>query len=130
MLTVVAQWFTALLFGGMVLFSFGFAAFLLSTLPSDVARTSIRRAFPYFYLFVLAVAAVATLLLWPLDRVSSLLMAAIAVTVIPTRQRLMPAINRATDEGQKNRFKTLHSFSVIIGLIHIGINAYVLARFV
>ncbi|GEN26443.1 hypothetical protein HVA01_00890 [Halovibrio variabilis] len=130
MLTVLAQWFAALLFGGMVLYSFGFAAFLLSTLPSDVARASIRRAFPHFYLFVLVVAAVAALLLWPLDRVSSLLMAAIALTVIPTRQGLMPAINRATDEGQKSRFKTLHGLSVVIGLIHIGINAYVLARFV
>ncbi|RUR32186.1 DUF4149 domain-containing protein [Vreelandella andesensis] len=130
MLTVLAQWMAALLFGGMLLYSFGFAAFMLSTLPSDIARASIRRAFPHFYLFVLVVAAVAALLLWTLDHVSSLLMAAIALTVIPTRQRLMPAINRATDEGQKNRFKTLHGLSVAIGLVHIGINAYVLARFV
>ncbi|WP_216601424.1 DUF4149 domain-containing protein [Vreelandella azerica] len=97
--------FSALLFGGMVLYSFGFAAFLLTTLPTDVARASIRRAFPHFYLFVLVVAGLSALLLWPFDRVSALLMAAIAMTVIPTRQLLMPAINRATDEGQVARFK-------------------------
>ena len=39
---------TALLFGGMVLYSFGFAAFLFTALPPDVAGPSIRRAFPLF----------------------------------------------------------------------------------
>ena len=130
MLTVFALWVAALLFGGMGLFSFGFAAFLLATLPYDVARASIRRAFPHFYLFVMVVAVIAALLMWPLDHVSALWMAAIALTVIPARQVLMPAINRATDANQRSRFKKLHGLSVLIGLVHIGINAYVLARFV
>lgn len=120
---------TALLFGGMVLFSFGFAAFLLKTLPTDVARISIRRAFPHFYLFVLIVAAVASALLWAVDWVSALLMLLIAITVIPVRQLLMPAINQATDRRNTARFKTLHGFSVAIGLAHIVINGYVLTRF-
>ena len=46
---------TALLFGGMVLYSFGFAAFLFTALPPDIAGPTIRRAFPLFYLFVLGV---------------------------------------------------------------------------
>ncbi|WP_404296287.1 DUF4149 domain-containing protein [Halomonas sp.] len=128
-MSVAALLMTALLFGGMVLFSFGFAAFLLKTLPTDVARASIRRAFPYFYLFVLIVAAVAGALLWPVDRGSSLLMAMIAITVIPARELLMPAINLATDQGNAALFKKLHGFSVIIGLAHIVINGYVLTRF-
>ncbi len=128
-MSVAALLMTALLFGGMVLFSFGFAAFLLKTLPTDVARASIRRAFPYFYLFVLIVAAVAGALLWPVDRGSSLLMAMIAITVIPARELLMPAINQATDQGNSARFKSLHGFSVAIGLAHIVINGYVLTRF-
>jgi len=128
-MSVAALLVTALLFGSMVLFSFGFAAFLLKTLPTAVARTSIRRAFPYFYLFVLIVAAVAGALLWPIDRISSLLMAIIAITVIPARQVLMPAINLATDQGNTARFKSLHGFSVAIGLVHIVINGYVLTRF-
>lgn len=128
-MSVAALLMTALLFGGMVLFSFGFAAFLLKTLPPDVARASIRRAFPYFYLFVLIVAAVAGALLWPVDRGSSLLMAMIAITVIPARELLMPAINLATDQGNPALFKKLHGFSVALGLAHIFINGYVLARF-
>lgn len=44
---------TALLFGGMTLYSFGFAAFLFTTLPAETAGLALRRAFPFFYLFVI-----------------------------------------------------------------------------
>lgn len=120
---------TALLFGGMVLYSFGFAAFLFTTLPPETAGPTIRRAFPHFYLFVMVLAAVSALLLWQLDPLAAGIMAAIALTTLPTRQILMPAINRATDTGAKTRFKWLHSLSVVITLVHIVLAAYVLARF-
>ncbi|WP_371054336.1 DUF4149 domain-containing protein [Rhodosalinus sp. K401] len=120
---------TALLFGGMVLYSFGFAAFLFTALPPDVAGTTIRRAFPLFYLFVMGVAAAAAALAWPVDPLAAGLLALVAATTLPTRQILMPAINRATDTGAKARFKWLHGLSVVITLAHIVIAAYVLARF-
>ncbi|MGI3211052.1 DUF4149 domain-containing protein [Roseovarius tibetensis] len=121
---------TALLFGGMVLYSFGFAAVLFAALPPDTAGATIRRAFPYFYLFVLGCAAVGAALLWPYDRVAATLLAVIAVTTIPNRQILMPAINRATDTGAKTRFKWLHGASVLVTLVHIGLAGYALSRFV
>ncbi|WP_420332879.1 DUF4149 domain-containing protein [Roseibium sp.] len=121
---------SALLFGGMVLYAFGFAAFVFTALPADVASPTIRRAFPYFYLFVLGVSALAALLLLAGDLVSASVMAVIALSTIPTRQVLMPAINRATDEGRKTQFKVLHGLSVLITLAHIAGAAYVLARFV
>lgn len=121
---------TALLFGGMVLYSFGFAAFLFTALPPETAGPTIRRAFPHFYLFVMALAAVSALLLWQIDPLAAGIMAAIALTTLPTRQILMPAINRATDTGAKTRFKWLHSLSVVITLVHIVLAAYVLARFI
>ena len=39
---------TALLFGGMTLYSFGFAAFLFTALPAKTAGEALRRAFPWF----------------------------------------------------------------------------------
>lgn len=119
---------TALLFGGSVLYSFGFAAFLFTALPADVAGPTIRRAFPLFYLFVIATAALGALLLIWFDPVGAALLAAIAVTTVPTRQVLMPAINRATDTGARDRFKALHGLSVVITLVHIVVAAYVLTR--
>jgi hypothetical protein len=120
---------TALLFGGMVLFAFGFAAFLFTALPPEVAGPTIRRAFPHFYLFVMAIAALAAGLLTRHDPTGAALLALIAMTTLPTRQMLMPAINRATDEGLKTRFRNLHGLSVVITLAHIGVAGYVLVRF-
>jgi hypothetical protein len=120
---------TALLFGGMVLYSFGFAAVLFAALPPDTAGATIRRAFPHFYLFVLGCAALGAALLWPHDRIATGLLALIAVTTVPNRQILMPAINRATDAGEKTRFKWLHGASVLVTLAHIGLAGYALTRF-
>jgi hypothetical protein len=128
-MTTFALLTTALLFGGMVLYSFGFAAFLFSALPPEIAGPTIRRAFPLFYLFVIAGATTATGLLWSSDSRSETLLALVALTTLPTRQWLMPAINFATDAGNKSRFKMLHSLSVISTLVHIGIVGFVLSRF-
>jgi hypothetical protein len=129
-LTILALLTTALLFGGMVLFAFGFAAFLFSALPTDVARKTIRRAFPHFYLFVIATALPAALLTGSRDVLSAGLLACIAVTTVLARQVLMPAINRATDSGAKARFNRLHAGSVVLTLLHIGLAGIALARFV
>ena len=120
---------TALLFGGMVLYAFGFAAFIFSALPADVAGPTIRRAFPHFYVFVMAAAGLAAMLLVFQDPLAAGILAAIALTTAPTRQVLMPAINAASDSGDKRRFKVLHTLSVLITLLHIACAALVLARF-
>lgn len=103
-MTTLALLSTALLFGGMVLYSFGFAAFLFTALPSETAGPTIRRAFPHFYLFVIAGAGLSAALLALSDPLGAAIMAAIALTTIPNRQILMPAINAATDTGNKRRF--------------------------
>lgn len=121
---------TALLLGGTVLYSFGFAAFLFTALPAEIAGPTIRRAFPLFYLFVIGTAVLAAALMSSTDPLAGGLLLVIAVTTLPTRQLLMPAINRATDGGAKAQFKLLHGLSVVITLLHIGIAGFVLSRFV
>lgn len=129
MLTAAALLATALLFGGMVLYSFGFAAFLFTALPAETAGPTIRKAFPLFYLFVILVASVAALLSFSGDPLSAAILGSIALTTVPTRQWLMPKINEATDQGNKRLFKSLHGASVLITLIHIGLAGWVLIRF-
>jgi hypothetical protein len=119
---------TALLFGGMTLYSFGFAAFLFKALPAKTAGEALRRAFPWFYTFVIATSAAAALLWWPRDAVYAAVMAAVAVTTVPVRQILMPAINRATDAGLRQRFKWLHGLSVVITLGHIAATGWLLSK--
>lgn len=127
-LSISALLATAFLFGGMALFSFGFAAFLFTALPVPDARLLIRKAFPHFYLFVIGAASLAALLVWPSDRLAAMLLAAIALSTVPTRQWLMPRINAATDAGDRARFGRLHGLSVLITLVHIALAGVVLAR--
>jgi hypothetical protein len=77
----------------------------------------------------MATAAMAAAVMWPGDNMAAALLAVISVTNWPTRQFLMPAINAATDAGEKGRFKVLHGLSVVITLAHIGMAGVVLARF-
>ena len=118
---------TALLFGGMTLYAFGFAAFLFTALPAKTAGEALRRAFPWFYAFVIATSAAAALLWWPRDAVFTAVMAVVAITTVPVRQLLMPAINRATDTGQRQRFKWLHGLSVVVTLGHIVATGWLLS---
>ncbi len=126
----VALLLSSLLFGGMTLYSFGFAAFVFSALPPDLSGNTIRQAFPHFYIFVLATSAISATLLYFLDPVAAAVMVIISVITIPTRQILMPAINKASDSGARRRFKILHSLSVLITLSQIIGSGYVLTRFV
>ena len=126
----VALLLISLLFGGMTLYSFGFAAFIFSALPPDLSGNTIRQAFPHFYIFVLATSAISATLLYFLDPVAAAVMVIISVTTIPTRQILMPAINKASDSGARRKFKILHSLSVLITLSQIIGSGYVLTRFV
>jgi TRAP-type C4-dicarboxylate transport system permease large subunit len=118
----------AALFGGMGLFAGGFAAFVFTALPLQEARALIRRAFPPFYLWVIFTAAIAAGAAWPVDRAACAVLAAIAVSTVPTRQMLMPAINDATDSGRRRRFAALHGLSVLITLAHIALAGWALIR--
>ena len=126
----IALLLASLLFGGMTLYSFGFAAFVFSALPPELSGNVIRQAFPHFYVFVIATSGVAATLLCFLDTIAAVVMGMIAVTTIPARQVLMPAINLASDHGAKKKFKFLHSLSVLITVSQIIGSGYILATFI
>jgi len=118
------------LFGGMLLFSAGFAAFLFKHLAPADARMLIRKAFPSFYLFVILSSGLAAVLSFRIDAFTAAMMTLVMVTTIAARQLLMPAINQATDLGLKKRFLWLHGFSVVVTLGHIFLAAVVLTHMV
>jgi len=118
----------ALLFGGMLLFSASFAAFLFRHLRPEEARMLIRKAFPPFYVFVIVSSALAGLLSVRSDAMVAGWMAVVGVSAVAARQILMPAINRATDSGHKGRFRGLHGVSVLLTLGHIVIAAGILVH--
>ena len=125
-MTTIALLTTALLFGGVTLFSFGFAAFLFTSLPAETASRLIRKAFPHFYLCVIITSALAGVSAVAFDTMSGELLLGITVTTILAHQILMPMTNAATDGGQKKQFKVLHTGYVVLTLTHIVIAAYVI----
>ena len=129
-LHMASLWVVSLLFGGMFVFSAGFAAFLFRYLPPQDARMLIRKAFPPFYLFVIVLSGLAMVLSWRSDSFNAAWMAFVMLTTVAARQLLMPAINRATDLGYRKRFLWLHGFSVLLTLGHIVLAAVVLVHIV
>ncbi|MEM8959184.1 MAG: DUF4149 domain-containing protein [Pseudomonadota bacterium] len=135
-MTLAALFLSALLFGGMVLYSFGFAPLVFAQLPGDQAGRFIRGAFPWYYLFVLGVALVAGAVLAAVDPLGAGLMLAVAGLAVIARQVLMPMINRARDAqlagdgAAKRRFGQLHGLSVLINFAQLFAVAWVLARFI
>jgi hypothetical protein len=119
---------TALLFGGMTLYSFGFAPMVFSALKADVAGGLLRKAFPNYYLFILVTAAAAAGALSALDGLSTALMVGTCLVALVARQLLMPAINTARDSGAKSRFNQLHGLSVALNMVQLMAVVWVLVR--
>ena len=123
------------LFGGMMLYSFGFAPMVFRAMPAEEAGRFIRAVFPWYYLFVIAVAGLGGAILSLLDFRSGVLMIAIAAVGVYARQALLPQINAARDARSKGdpdakaRFGRLHGISVALNFAQLIAAAYVLYRF-
>jgi hypothetical protein len=119
---------TALLFGGMTFYSFGFAPVLFRQLPMEQVRPLLRGTFPYYYLAVIGLGTLATAVSFTADALAGGLLGAIVVTTLYARQILMHRINAATDLGDKTAFARLHGLSVAIQLVQIGLAVWALLR--
>lgn len=76
---------------------------------------------------MIGTAGLAAGLWWPLHPGRAAVLAAVALSTVPVRQLLMPAINRATDAGDRRRFAWLHGLSVLVTLAHIAACGWLLA---
>ena len=123
-MTTFALLMTAMLFGGMTFFSFGFAPVLFKQLPMDKVRLLLRDTFPYYYLAVIGMSAVATAAALAVSGQATIVLAVILIATIYARQILMPQINVATDRDDQTTFKRLHGLSVAIQLVQIGLAAW------
>jgi len=132
MIEFAALLFVSTLFGGMMIYSFGFALMVFSALPAEEAGRFIRAAFPWYYLFVIATAGAGGAILSLTNSRSGALELAIAFSAIYARQALTPRINAARDEQlrgnaeAKRRFSRLHGISVVLNFVQLIAAGYVL----
>jgi Domain of unknown function (DUF4149) len=119
---------SALLFGGMTLYSFGFAPLLFTSLPVDQAGMLLRKAFPHYYLFIFITATAAGASFLLRDPVSAGLMLGVALFAMLARQGLMPLINAARDAKRTKQFNRLHATSVVVNMLQLLAVLVVLVR--
>jgi hypothetical protein len=109
----------------MAFFSFVFSPLVFFKLPAEAAGPFIRAVFPWYFLVIAVLFAVAAVLLWAQPGLA-VLMAAMAVLGLGNRQVMMPRINRMRDRflagetGAEKRFDRLHRASVGINLVQMA----------
>jgi len=136
LLSYISLFAIAALFGSMLFFSVVMAPLIFVKLGGENAGRFIRQVFPWYYLVVIALGAIAALALVFSRPLDGAILAGVAGVGVATRQGLMPMINRARDamqdgdEGAKKRFARLHRLSVWINATQIIAIAIVLARIV
>ena len=135
MIEFIALLLIATLFGGMTLYSFGFAPMVFSSLPAEEAGRFIRLAFPWYYLFIIATSGLGGLILLMSNSLSGVLAFAIAALAIYARQVLMPQLNAPRDARSQGdadaqrRFGRLPGFSVVLNLVPLIGAGWILYRF-
>jgi hypothetical protein len=135
MIQYLALLATATLFGGMLIYSFGFAPIVFHALPSDEAGRFLRLAFPWYYIFIISISALSCLALIPLNSLSATLMGSVVIIGIFARQVLMSKINAARDrqvkgdKAARGQFVRLHGLSVFLNFIQLAIAGYILICF-
>lgn len=114
----------ALLFGGMAFFSFLFSPLVFVKLPAATAGAFIRAVFPWYFLAVAALFALAVPLTLARPALA-LVLASMALLGVLNRQVVMPRINALRDRTQggdgaaKAAFDRLHLLSVAVNFVQM-----------
>lgn len=136
LLISISLFATSILLGSMAFFYAVMAPLIFTKLEAAIAGPFIRQVFPWYYIVVISLSAIAGLFLALYRPGDALLLGAVCAAGVMSRQRLMPKINRARDavlsgdRSAETRFSRLHKLSVWINAAQIIAVAILLARFV
>ncbi len=121
MISQISIYLTSMILGIMLFFSFIVAPVTFTALNEENARIFIRKIFPYYYIFNLAI-SVLILILFIILKIFSLdfyLILSVALLFAVSNFILMPLINKFRDEKQEKKFKQSHFISVVINFVQI-----------
>ena len=109
--------------GIMMFFTVAVAPTVFKVLPQEWASKYVRNFFPKYYAFLGAVSIIASFV--ASDTLTIGLLVLCAALFFISLWVLTPAINRASDQGQKKHFGMLHGLSVVVNFIQLGIFIYI-----
>ena len=121
MLQQIILYLTSIILGIMLFFSFVVAPVTFTALNEENARKFIRKIFPYYYSFNLAISALVLIFFIVIKNfeLDFYLILSIAVLFAVSNFYLMPLINKYRDEKQDKKFKYSHFISVLINFIQM-----------
>lgn len=105
--------------GVMLFFTVAVAPFIFRVLPPEWAGRYVRSFFPRYYAYLFAASLVPTYLLWPGQM--GVINLSVAVLFLFNWLGLTPAVNNATDRGHKRQFAVLHTVSIAINFVQLGL---------
>ena len=117
----ISIYLTSIILGIMLFFSFVVAPVTFTALNEENARKFIRKIFPYYYSFNLAISALVLIFFIVIKNfeLDFYLILSIAVLFAVSNFYLMPLINKYRDEKQDKKFKYSHFISVLINFIQM-----------
>jgi hypothetical protein len=115
----MTNYFAGIAVGIIILQTMVFAPTIFKTLEMEPAGKLLRALFPKFFrlLTVLGIITLVSLLLKEDTCWVAYLLGGLTVACPVICALLVPATNRATDAGEKRRFKFLHTVSVALTLV-------------
>ena len=121
MLQQIILYLTSIILGIMLFFSFVVAPVTFTALNEENSRKFIRKIFPYYYSFNLAISALVLIFFIVIKNfeLDFYLILSIAVLFAVSNFYLMPLINKYRDEKQDKKFKYSHFISVLINFIQM-----------
>lgn len=137
LLSAIALYATAILFGAMLFFSFAMTPVIFARLEPEQAARTVRALFPVYYLVIILCGASAALTL-ALDArpAPAALLAIVAGFAVLVRQFVIPrldalrAAKTAGEEAATRQFRRLHALSMAINLAQMLAVAVALSSFV
>ena len=121
MIEQISIYFTAMILGIMLFFSFVIAPVVFTTLDEDNARKFIRRIFPFYYNVNLGLSLIVLLTFLFLSKLGLDFYLILVITLLfaTSNYLLMPLINKYRDEKQDKKFKQSHFVSVVINFVQM-----------
>ena len=84
------------------------------TLEIDDAGSFLRTVFPKFFILISIVSLINLAFALVYGQTSTAVVAGISTALMVTAHSLVPMTNRSRDKGQEQRFKLLHTVSVVL----------------
>ena len=120
---------TAAVLSFMIFFPVVVATSVFKVLDEKQSSKFLRIFFPKYYLFGLILSLLGLIIsIFEKNNISLIAFVILIIGFLFSRQFLMPIINKAKDDNNEKKFKTLHRFSVLINFIQMGLCILILVN--